>query len=129
MDDDDLHMEEELDRREEMDAETRQWAMFVHLSLFAAYVIPLAGLVAPIVIWQIKKEQLPGIDVHGKIVVNWIISAIIYAFVSLLLCLVIIGFPMLIALGICSIVFPIVGGIKANNGEVWNYPISINFLK
>src|SRR5687768_4579326 len=53
--------------------ETNQWAMFLHLSLLAGFVVPLAGLVAPIVIWQIKKTELPEIDIHGKIVMNWII--------------------------------------------------------
>jgi len=28
-----------------------------------------------------------------------------------------------------AIAFPIVGGIKANNGEVWRYPLSIQFFK
>jgi uncharacterized Tic20 family protein len=110
------------------DQETRMWAMILHLSLFAGYIVPLAGLVAPIVIWQVKKAALPGIDAHGKIVVNWIISALIYGFVFFLLTFVVIGIPLLFALGIVAIVYPIVGGIKANNGEVWKYPLTIQFL-
>src|SRR5262249_11468845 len=109
--------------------QTRQWAMFLHLSLLAGFVVPLAGLVLPIVIWQLKKTELPELDVHGKIVVNWIISMIIYGFVSAILILVLIGIPLLIAVGIVGIVFPIIGGIKANNGEVWKYPLSIPFVK
>ena len=109
--------------------ETRQWAMLVHLSLLAGFVVPFAGLVLPIVLWQVKKTELPGIDIHGKIVVNWIISAIIYFFVSVLSILIIVGIPLLIALGIVGIVFPIIGGVKASNGEVWKYPLSIPFLK
>ncbi len=109
--------------------ETNQWAMFLHLSLLAGFVVPLAGLVAPIVIWQIKKTELPEIDIHGKIVMNWIISAIIYAVLCLLLSFLIVGIPMLIALGILGVVFPIVGAVKAGGGEVWRYPLSIDFLK
>jgi len=111
------------------DKETRQWALYLHLSLLSNFLIPLAGLVAPIVIWQIKKEELPGLDAHGKVAVNWIISAVIYGFVSFLLVFVLIGIPLLIALGVVSIVFPIIGGVKANNGELWKYPLSIRFLK
>src|SRR5947207_2717362 len=51
-----------------MDQQTRQWAMVLHLSQFAGYAVPLAGLIAPIVIWQVKKNELPGIDAHGKII-------------------------------------------------------------
>jgi len=109
--------------------EVRQWAMFLHLSLLAGYLVPLAGLVAPIVIWQLKKAEMPELDVHGKIVVNWLISYVSYGIASLFLACVLIGIPLLAALGIVGIVFPIVGGIKANNGEVWQYPLSIRFLK
>src|SRR4030042_3119368 len=62
--------------------QTRQWAMFLHFSLLAAFVLPIVGLVAPIIIWQLKKEALPAIDAHGKIVVNWILSMIIYGVIS-----------------------------------------------
>ena len=109
--------------------ETRQWAMFLHLSQLAGFVLPLAGLVLPIVIWQAKKTSLPGIDVHGKVVVNWIISEIVYLVACFLLAFVVIGIPLLIALVIVSVVFPIIGGIKAGKGEVWRYPLSLSILQ
>jgi uncharacterized Tic20 family protein len=111
------------------DRATRQWGFILHMSMLAAFLLPLAGLIVPIVIWQLKKDKLPGLDEHGKNAVNWLISAGIYAVVSVLMVLVIVGIPMLIALGIASIVFPIVAAIKANNGELWKYPLSITFLR
>jgi uncharacterized Tic20 family protein len=108
--------------------QTRQWALLLHFSLLAGLIVPLAGLIVPIVIWQVKKNELPGIDRHGRVVVNWIISHILYALVFALLAFLIVGIPLLIALAVVSIVFPIVGGIKASNGEVWKYPLSITFL-
>ena len=111
------------------DQETRLWAMLLHLSVFAGYAIPIAGLVAPIVIWQVRKDDLPQIDVHGKIVVNWIISMALYGAVSFVLVFALIGIPMLILLGVLGVVFPIIGGVKASNGEAWHYPLSIQFLK
>lgn len=109
--------------------QTRQWGLFLHLSLLAGFVVPILGLVAPVVIWQMKKTELPGLDVHGKIVMNWIISLLLYGVVSCLLIVVLVGIPLLIALGLVALIFPIIGGIKANNGEVWDYPLSIAFLK
>jgi uncharacterized protein len=111
------------------ETQTRQWGLFLHLSLLAGFIVPLAGLVTPIIIWQLKKNDLPGLDIHGKNVVNWIISDLIYIAIGYILCFALIGFPILIALGIVSIVFPIIGGIKANNGEVWKYPLTIRFVK
>ena len=112
-----------------IDRQTRQWAMFLHLSLLAGFIVPLGGLVLPIVIWQIKKAELPGIDVHGKIVVNWIISKFLYAVGCVILVLAIVGIPLLIALMVLMVVFPIIGAVKANDGKVWKYPLSIPFLK
>jgi hypothetical protein len=109
--------------------EANQWAMFVHFSLFAGYLLPLAGLVLPIILWQIKKDQYPFVDVHGKIVVNWIISLVIYAAVCAILVFVVIGIIGFILLGVLTIIFPIIGGIKANQGEIWEYPMTIKFLR
>ena len=111
-----------------LEAQTRQWAVFLHLSLLAGLLVPFAGLIVPVVIWQLKKDELPGLDVHGKVVVNWIISVVIYGIVSCLLVLVAIGIALLLALGAVALVFPIIGAIKANEGVVWKYPLSITFL-
>lgn len=60
---------------------------------------------------------------------NWLISSGIYALVGLILFFYIVGFFLLLALAICGVVFPIIAGIKANNGEVWKYPLAIPFLR
>ena len=106
-----------------------QMAMFLHLSLLAGLIVPFAGFVLPILIWQLKKEEMPELDPHGKVVVNWIISSLIYAAVMFVLVFVLIGIPLLIALAVLGIIFTIVGGIKDNDGIVWKYPLSIAFLR
>jgi uncharacterized Tic20 family protein len=125
--------EERLDQppsfSSELTPEARQWAMFIHFSQLANLVAPPVGLILPIVLWQIKKDQLPGIDAHGKMVTNFVISMAIYTFVSIALVFVLIGFVLLPIVGILGVVFPIIGGIKANNGEFWKYPLTIQFIK
>lgn len=111
------------------DKETNTWAMVLHLSVLASFLLPLAGVVAPIVIYLIKKDSLPGLKPHAFVVFNWLLSALIYGVISLILTLVVIGALGLIAVAILSIVFPIIGGIKASDGEVWPYPLSIKFFK
>lgn len=110
------------------DKETRTWAMFLHFSLLAGFIIPLAGLIAPIIIWQLKKEELPGIDAHGKVVMNWLISAILYGIACVILMFIFIGIPLMWALCLIAVIFPIIGGIKANEGVVWKYPLSIKIF-
>jgi uncharacterized protein len=39
--------------------------------------------------WQLKKDELSGIDAHARNAVNWIISAMLYAVISVLLVFVI----------------------------------------
>ncbi len=108
----------------------RQMGLFLHLSQLANMVIPPAGIIAPILIWQMKKDEMPGLDAHGKMVTNWIISSVIYSAISVVLIFVfLIGLIPLLGLMIAGIVFPIIGAIKANNGEFWEYPLTIKFLR
>ena len=107
----------------------RQMGMFLHLSQLANVVLFPIGLVLPIVLWQTQKDKIPALDVHGKMVVNWMISETIYMFVSIVLMFVLVGFLTILAVALMGIIFPIVGAVKANNGELWNYPLTIKFIK
>lgn len=109
--------------------EWKLWAMGIHLSVLLSYLVPIAGLVVPIVLWQTKKQQMPELDAHGKEVVNFLISFGIYAVVAVVLCLALVGFFILIPLGVAAVAFPIIGGIKANDGVLWHYPLTIRFFK
>lgn len=113
----------------ESDKDTRTWAMILHLSVLSGLVVPLAGLAVPIVIYVLKKDSMPGLVPHGHVVFNWMISAVIYCIISFVLMIVGIGFLLLFALALLSLIFPIIGGVKASEGEVWPYPLSIKFFK
>ena len=52
----------------------------------------------------------------------------LYYAISVLLLACGLGLIIVIPLAIVGIVFPIIGGVKANNGEVWPYPLSIKWL-
>jgi uncharacterized protein len=107
----------------------RQMGLFLHLSQLANLVFFPIGIVAPILLWQLNKEKMPALDAHGKMVANWMISSTIYAIVSIILVFVLVGILLLIALAVVAVVFPIIGAVKANNGELWEYPLTIKFLK
>ncbi len=107
----------------------RQMGMFLHLAgLINTFAFPF-GAVATILIWQLKKDEMPALDAHGKMATNWLISFTIYIFVSIVLVFFIIGIILLPIIWIIGIVFPILAGVKANNGELWDYPLTIKFLK
>lgn len=106
-----------------------QWAILLHLSQLLVYFLPPFGLVAPFVIWQFKKNEMPEIDEHGKVVANWVLSAMLYLVASTVLCLLVIGVVPLVAVIISSIVYPVIGAVKASHGQVWRYPLTIDFIK
>lgn len=107
----------------------RTYCMLIHFSVFAGYALPIAGLIVPIVLWQLKKNEMPSVDEHGKMVLNFILSMMLYGVICIPLMLIFIGFPLLIVLSIAGIVLPIIGGVKANDGVLWQYPLIVNFVK
>ncbi|NOQ75046.1 MAG: DUF4870 domain-containing protein [Crocinitomix sp.] len=103
--------------------------LLMHLSQLSSVIIPLAGLVMPIIMWATNKDQSSVVDEHGKNILNWIISAVVYGLFMLPLIYINLGIIALAALGICTLVFAILGGVKANEGEVYVYPLAIRFIK
>ena len=110
-------------------SQARTWAMLCHLSALAGYVIPFGNLIAPVIIWQIKKTEFPEVDAQGKEAVNFQISVMLYGAISLLLTIVLIGIPMLIATVIGSLVLLVVASIRAYHGEAYRYPLTIRFIR
>ncbi|EQA46401.1 Tic20-like protein [Leptospira broomii serovar Hurstbridge str. 5399] len=106
-----------------------QYCMLLHLSLYSVFVFPVVGMLVPLVLWLIEKDSDPEVDAHGKIVVNWLISSLIYGVIFGVLCIVLIGIPFILILGVCYALFPIIGAVKANSGIKWEYPLSLHFLK
>jgi uncharacterized Tic20 family protein len=107
----------------------KSFLLLMHLGQFAGLIVPGLGLALPIVMWVTNKEQSENIDQQGKYITNWIISMVIYLTASIILMIIVIGIVSLIAVAIAALVFPIIGAIKSNNGEVWKYPLTIQFIK
>ena len=109
--------------------EDRQMLMVMHLSQLLNFITGFGGIIVPLILWQVKKEEISNIDHHAKEIINFQISFYIYYTIAGLLCLVFIGVLILPVLAIISLVFPIINATKANNGEPINYPLTIEFLK
>lgn len=110
-------------------AEAKQWAMFAHLSALLGFLIPLGSIVAPLVIWQIKKAEFPFVDDQGKEALNFQITVLIAVIACFVLSFVLIGLLLLPIVGIAALVLTIMGGIKANNGETYRYPFTLRLIK
>ena len=106
----------------------RTWGMLCHISTFCGMIIPLGNILAPLIIWLIKKEELPFVEDQGKEVLNFQISMIIYLAISVILCFLLIGIPLLIGLIIFDFIITIIATINANDGKYYRYPITIHFI-
>jgi len=115
-------------RNEFWGMDERSFIVLMHISQFSSYIIPVAGIVLPLVMWILFKENTL-IDEHGKNIINWIISVFIYSIAGVILCFVIIGFVLLGVLAVLAIIFPIIGAVKASDNEFWQYPLTIKFIK
>lgn len=110
-------------------AEEKQWAMFAHLSTLSGFVIPLGSILGPLIIWQIKKNEMPFVDDQGKEALNFQITVLIAALIAAVLTFVLIGLLLLPVIVIGWIVLSIMAGLKANNGETYRYPWTLRLIK
>ena len=94
--------------------EDRQLLVVAHLS-------QLFGIIIPLILWLTKKDDIKDMDAHGKAIINFQISLIIYAMVTVLLSFFCIGFILIPVLVIYSILVPIINAVNANNGLPPNY--------
>jgi len=116
----------------ELNKDARMWAMICHLGGLGGLipVVPVIGsVIAPLIIWQVKKDEDPFIDEQGKEAVNFQISILIYALVSGLLCFACVGFVLLPAVYIFDLIFLLIAAVKTNDGHHYRYPLTIRFIK
>lgn len=99
-------------------------SVLAHCSLFAF------GLIGPLILFLVVKDDpyKPMTRHHAAEALNFHLSLTIYAIVSAILVLVIIGFFMLIAIAITSVVFAIIAAVAASNRQPYRYPLTIRFV-
>tara|TARA_R110000782_G_scaffold45916_3_gene101794 strand:+ start:1410 stop:1778 length:369 start_codon:yes stop_codon:yes gene_type:complete len=111
------------------DKDERLWGMLSHLVSFSGYLIPFGSVLGPLIIWLIKKDEMPFVNDQGKESLNFQLTMLIAVIVSAILMLVFVGFLMLGALIIYQIIVVIMASIKANEGVRYRYPYTIRFIK
>ena len=109
--------------------EARTWGMFCHLAALLGLVGPLLNIIGPFIVWLVKKNEYQFVDEQGKESMNFQITMTLLTLLAALLIVVKIGIILLFAVGVVNIVFVIIASIKTNNGESYNYPFKIRFIK
>ena len=102
--------------------------MLCHLAALSKYVgIPFGNIIGPLIIWLIKREEMPFVNEEGKESLNFQISMTIYMIVSALFCLI--GLPLIFVLIIVDIIYVVLAAVKASSGQSYKYPLTIRFIQ
>lgn len=94
------------------------------------HVLCLVGfpILGPLIVWLVKKDQSCYIDLQGRELLNFQLSFLVYGFLSFLLCFILIGIPLLIAVGVATVVLTIIGIVNASEGRIYRFPLTIRLL-
>ena len=110
--------------------DVRTWNVLCHATALAGFFVPWAGhIIGPLIVWLAKRSDSPEIDEYGKESLNFQISMLIYNVIAGVLCLVLVGFIILVILHILNLVLVIVASIQASEGKFYRYPITIRLIK
>ncbi len=120
------------------------WCMLCHLSpLLMLIGVPFLNLVGPLLIWQIKKDEIPAVIEHGKESLNFQITATIVflllgfgVLAGFILTFVFIGFIILPVVGLLTLaavigwlVLVVLAAVAANEGKAYRYPWTLRLVK
>lgn len=112
-------------RQEGLDGVDRNCAVWIHISpLLAMLVAGPLGVVAPLVIWLVRREQSSFVDDHGREVMNMMLTSLVYG----LLCITVVAVPFVLVWGVITVISLIRGAIAAGNDEYFRYPMIIRFF-
>jgi uncharacterized Tic20 family protein len=106
--------------------EERTLAALTHLAGLAGYVVPLGGVLVPIIIWVVKSDsRIVSTIAKQALVLNVVVFFLIAATVLLWLTVILIPVVILfwVLLGLAALALPIVGAIKAYEGTYYRYPV------
>jgi hypothetical protein len=107
----------------------RNWAMFCHLAAFAGFFFPFGSIIGPLICWLSKRDVSTWVNENGKASLNFQLSILLYAVLTIPLCFILIGIPIEILLGTLKIVCIVIASIRASKGEEFKYPLAIPFIQ
>src|SRR5262245_35839692 len=109
--------------------EERNWGMLSHLlALVGYFIIPFGNVAAPLIIYLMKKDESPFVADQARESLNFQISVCIYALISGVLVLILIGFLLLAVGGFAGAIFTIIASVNVANGEAYRYPLTVRLI-
>lgn len=104
------------------------WATIAHLAPLFGYFIGFGQILIPLIIMLTRGQTSAFVRDQAKESLNFQISMTIYAIISFILVFVVIGIPLLIALGIFGLIAMIKAASTAGRGEYYRYPFTLRLI-
>ena len=106
-----------------------QLLVLTHLSQLLDLFTLVGGFIVPLILWLTNKDKIYTMDAHGRSIINFRLSMIIYAIICIPLILLFgLGLLGFLVIGVFYFIFPIINAIKASNGEAPSYPFSLKIV-
>jgi uncharacterized protein len=96
------------------------------LAILSHILTLVAPIVAPLIIFLIKKDESKFVSYHAKESLNFQITMMI---IILGLMITIIGILLIWIVGIAALVLVIIATIRASEGKLYKYPFSLRLIK
>lgn len=119
----------EITNQEVLVREDRNALVIAHLSQYLDYITGVGGLIVPLVLWLTLRDSVIGMNEHGKSIINFQLTLILYVIIGIPSILLFgLGIVLLIFTGILSFIMPIVNAVRASHGEAPSYFGTIRFI-
>ena len=99
------------------------WSMLSHLSALLG-----VGFVLPLVVYIAMRKESEYVATNAREALNFHISVLIYAVCCIPLVFILAGIPLLLVLGLGSLVLAIIATIKASDGQCFRYPLTLRLV-
>ena len=100
-----------------------------HLTQLLNFYTGFAGFIVPVVLWLTSRDTIEAMDEHGKSIINFQLSTLLYIVISIPAILFFgLGLLALLGVAILSFILPIVNTVKASKGEAPSYFMTIKFI-
>lgn len=106
-----------------LNSSDRLLVVLAHLSALLG-----VGLLLPLIIYLVKKDDAPTVAAQACEALNFHISLILYALACVPLVFLLVGIPLLIALSVAALVLSIVAAVRASEGASWRYPLTLRLV-
>jgi uncharacterized Tic20 family protein len=116
-------------RATSVDETVRTTAVVAHLSTFAGLIVPFGSVIGPLAVWLTRRHQDPFIDQAGREALNFGISIAIYGAVVLVAALMLVGIPFLIVGVAAWVVLASLAAVKASQGQIYRYPLTMRLVR